>query len=211
VLRIGRQRGSTLPQERHSHEVDETSQRERTRHGEAGHRERRQRPCCRPLGSRQPRGPEETQIDHELACKPVQRREPANGSRAEGEKGRRLRQGLRQSSQLVDLRRPGHSLNRAGSEEQERLEKRMIPGVKESAPKSQKNPIRASEGPAQERQSQPHRDDADIFEAAVRKGALEIVLRQGKSYSKDRRRGSCEEHESPPPCRGSRKETGDAD
>src|SRR5579862_413996 len=140
-----------LPEEYRARQVDETGDRERPRESEAGSRERRQGPGSGTSGLRQSRGPEQSQVDQELAGEPVERGQATDRGRGEEEQRRGPRKHLRQPSQRVDLGRPNGSLDGSGRKEEERLENLVIPGMEERASETQGDPIPTAEGTPQKR------------------------------------------------------------
>src|ERR1043166_4448028 len=75
--------------------------------------------------------------------------------------------------------------DRPGGEEEERLEERVVPDVKETARHAEEDPIGPAEGSTQHGQPESHDDDADVLDAVVREQSLEVVLPEGKRDAQD--------------------------
>ncbi len=163
----------------HLHEArhGQTADQGQCRDGEGGPGERRALPVHESA--------EQAEVDEELADEAVQRRQAADGDRPDQETDGRPRHRLRQPAQVVDLAGVGRMDDRAGTQEQQGLEQRVVPDVQQGAAQAEDDPIRAVQRAADQRQAQAHDDDADVLDAVIGQESLQVVLADGKGNPQD--------------------------
>ena len=137
---------------------------------------------------------EQAQVDQQLADEAVQRRQPADGDRADEKAQRGPRHRLGQAAESIDLAGAGGMHHRPGAEEQKRLEQGVVPDVQQGPAQAQDDPIAALERPADQRQAEAHHDDADVLDAVVRQQPLQVVLADGKGHAEHARDDSQRQH-----------------
>ena len=82
-----------------------------------------------------PERAEQAEVDEELTDEAVQRRQAADRDRPDQEAEGRPRHHLRQAAQVVDLAGVGRVDDRAGTQEQQGLEQRVVPDVQQAPPR----------------------------------------------------------------------------
>jgi hypothetical protein len=86
--------------------------------------------------------------------------------------------------------------DRAGAEEEQRLEERVVPDVEEAAGEAEHDPLRSAERAADRRHAEPEQDDPDVLDRVVGEEALEVVLREREDHAEERcQRAQREEHD----------------
>src|SRR5881296_635012 len=120
--------------------------------------------------------PEQPQINQKLADEPIQSRQAADRERSDQKAQRRARHSPSQTAEPVDLAR-FHGMNdRAGTQEQQPLEQRVIPDVQQGPAQTQDDPLRAAQRSSDQRQSNADQNNADVLDAAVGQQTFEIAL-----------------------------------
>ena len=119
--------------------------------------------------------------------KPFKRRQAADGDRPDQEAERGPRHRLRQAAQVVDLAGVDGVDDRAGAEEQQGLEQRVVPDVQQAAAQAEDDPVRAAQRTADQGQAEAHDDDADVLDAVVGQQPLQVVLADGEGDPEDAR------------------------
>ena len=97
----------------------------------------------------------------------------------------------------VALARGGE--HRAGAEEEEALEHRMIEDVKQRRGQRQRRRREHVVGMEGEREPEADEDDADVLDRVIGEQALEIVLHQRVQHAQDRAGAAEEQHDRAPP------------
>ena len=116
-----------------------------------------------------------------------------------------------EAAETIQVPLAGRALHRAGAEEQQALEQRMIEDVQQRRGEGERRcPVQAMrfEG---ERKTEADEDDADILDRAVGENALQVVLHQRVQHAEHGGDAAKREHEhAPPPDRRSEQIENDA-
>ena len=81
---------------------------------------------------------------------------------------------------MIDLARVHGMDDRPGAQEQERLEKGMVPHVEQGPAQTEHNPISSTQGAPEHGQAHTHDDDANVLNAVVSEQALQVMLADGE-------------------------------
>ncbi len=95
----------------------------------------------------------------------------------------------------------GRGVDRAGAEEQQALEQRVIEDVKERGGESERRGERHAVRLERQREPEPDEDDADILDRVIGEQPLEIVLHQRVENAHHRGDAAERKHENAPPPR----------
>ena len=90
-----------------------------------------------------------------------------------------LRHAVDEPAEMLHVALAGRGQHRAGAEEQQALEERMVEDVEERRGQRQRRGAGHAVGPEGERQAQPDEDDADVLDRVVGEQPLQVVLHQG--------------------------------
>ena len=173
-----------VPEENGAEDLDETGHGQRADQGQCRGgkgRQRTRRACADSQRA------EQAQVDEQLADEAVQRRQPADGDRADEESQRGSRHGLGQAAEAIDLAGAGGMHHRSGAEEQERLEEGVVPDVQQGPAQAQDDPIGPPQRAADQGQAEAHHDDADVLDAVIGQQPLQVVLADGKGHAQHAR------------------------
>ena len=176
-VRVRRRLRARCAEENHRARLRETRQRQgpgHRQHDRGRHGGPRRRPLARHCV-------EESEIHQPFADKPVERRQTRDGDRAEREQPRRPRHRAPQSAEPAHLPRARGVQHRTGAEEQQRLERAVIPHVQQRPGQRQSAPRRVAVRDREQRAADADQDDADVLHRTIRQQALEIVLREANA------------------------------
>ena len=86
---------------------------------------------------------------------------------------------------MVDLSSVSCVDHRASAEEEQGLEDRVVPDVKEAAAQAEDDPVRSAQRSSHQSQAKAHDDDADVLDAVIGQQPLQVVLADRKGHSED--------------------------
>ena len=151
-------------------DLHEAGQRQRADHGKGRHRDHGQHRMTDHDHVQQ------SEIDKQLADESIERRQSADRNGPRDKHRRRPRHALGQSSERIDLPRMRRVNHGAGAEKQQRFEQTMIPDMQQASGQAQHHPFGLTGGTSQQRDAEPHQDDADVLDAVIGEKPFEIVL-----------------------------------
>ena len=88
--------------------------------------------------------------------------------------------------------------DRAGAEEQQPLEHRVVERVVERRDQAERARRRVAEAEEHHRHAQAEQDDADVLHRVIREQPFQVVLHQGVEHAEERGAGADQEHREPP-------------
>ena len=109
-------------------------------------------------------GAGQAEVDDELADEAVERRQAADGDGADEEEGGGRGHAAGETAHLLEVAGAGRVDHRAGAEEEQRLEERVVPDVEQAAGQAEQDPVGAAGGAPGERQPQTEQDDPDVLD-----------------------------------------------
>ena len=179
-------------------EQDEARHLDEAEHGER--RRRRQRAerdrAGHAVGDVAVRGDVQQRLQRQpLRGEAVQRRQARDRHRADEEGGAGPRHPPQEAAEPVDLERADRALERAGAQEEERLEDGVVHGVQERRPERERRPLVGAAGAQQQAGADAEHDDPDVLDRVQRQQALEVVLEERVDHAADRRERADGEHE----------------
>ena len=199
VVRRGERRLARLAEKHDAVELhhDVSGQR-----GGEGDRRRRDRHQHVQVGVRQVRREQERLQQQPFRDEAVQRRQAGDGEGADerrpGDPGHAVDQAA-ESSQAALARGVQH---RAGAQEQQRLEERVVQAVVQGRGERQGGERGHAEAAKQQREAEPGDDQADVLDRRVGQQALHVGLHGGVHGAEQRtRQADCQRHHPPPPQR----------
>ena len=201
VLRLGHRPAPRRPEQHEADHLHEAEDRQRRRRGE-----RRQRHGARDaVADRTERRHVEQRLQREpLGGEAVQGRQPRDCHRTHEEGPGRPRHPAQQPAEAVELERTDGTLERAGAEEEQRLEDRVVEGVQQRGREREGGPGLLAASAKGQARAQTEDDDADVLDRVERQQALEIVLEERVEDAADRgQRADCEHEQTEPDRRPS--------
>ena len=154
---------------------------------------------------------EKPAINQPFAGEAIQRRQGADGDGAEDEQRRRPRHAFRQPAHVFDVARVRGVDDGPGIEEEQRLEKTVVPDMQQRAAQPQDDPARLVVRSAEQGQAYAHHDDPDVFDAAIGQDPFDVLLPDGEGDSRHAGDGADGQRRAAPPVRRNRKQGRDAD
>ncbi len=186
-------------EKRDAERLDEARRRERCREREQcadrGNQELEQ-----PL--RQGRAKEDGLEREPFGDEAVERRQRRDRGRADQKGEGRERHAMDQPAEALHVALAGAREHRAGAEEQQALEHRVIEDVEEGRSQRERRRGRHLVRLEGERQAKADEDDADVLHRVIGEQALEVVLHQGVQHAHHRGHAAYQRHHgTPPPAR----------
>ena len=109
---------------------------------------------------------------------------------------RGLRHAVDQAAQLLHVALAGGGQHRAGAEEQQALEQRVVEHVEQRRGQRQRRRAPHAVGPEGERQAEADEDDADVLDGVIGEQPLQVVLHQRVEHAQHR--GDAAQRRAPP-------------
>ena len=142
----------------------------------------------------------------------VERRQRRDRDAADEEHEGGLRHAVNEAAELFHVALAGGIEHRAGAEEQQTLEQRMIEHVQQPGSERQRRRHHQALRLERERKAERGENDADVLDGAVGEHALDVVLHQRVEHAHHRGDAADGEHEhAPPPVRRAEQIEHDAD
>ena len=108
----------------------------------------------------------------------VQRRQAGDRHRADQERAARPRHPPQQPAEPVELERADRPLERAGAEEEQRLEDRVVERVQQRGGERERRPGVGAAGAQDQAGADPEHDDPDVLDRVEREQPLQVVLEE---------------------------------
>ena len=135
-----------------------------------------------------------------LGDEPVERRQAGAGERPREREPGYPRHAMDQPSELAEAALLGRVQHRAGGEEQQALEERVIEGVIEACRQRDRREERLVVALEQDRQADAGDDNADILDRGVREQPLHVGLHRREEHAEQcRREPENQRKHAPPP------------
>ena len=137
-----------------------------------------------------------------LGDEAVERRQRRDRRAADKEDEGRLRHAMDEAAEALHVALAGRGEHRAGAEEQQTLEDRMVEDVQEAGGERERRRQRHAVGLERERKAEPDEDDPDVLHRVVREQPLEVVLHERVEHAHDGGDAAEREHHHAPPPGG---------
>ena len=142
---------------------------------------------------------------HPLGGKAVQRRQAGDRERADEERAAGPRQPPQQPAEPVEPERACRALERAGAEEEQRLEHRVIQRVQQRGGQRDRGPGVGASGAQDQACAEAEDDDPDVLDRVEREQPLQVVLEERVDDAADRRQRTERKHQHTDPDRQRRR------
>ena len=147
-----------------------------------------------------------------LGDEAVQRRQGGDRDAADQEGERGLRHAVDQAAEMLHVALAGGGQHRAGAEEQQALEHRVVEHVEQRRGQRQRRAGGQPVGAERQRQAEADEDDADVLDRVVGEQPLQVVLHQRVEHAEHRGDAAERQHDDAgPPGRRAQQVEDDAD